>query len=246
MTMKILKFRLRSFALLTVVLTLTLFLLNLSPSAVSQHFFRLSATDNLPTSSTGNHSRAEKRIYSNPFKEYESRIGLGSTEGEKNVVNASQQEAREGGGASEGKQKDSKNVDNAKDQHETRINSTDDNKEHGRENTKQKQSQSDSEAPKTNRLKSDETGGSYVRQDIANGEEHDSYVQDYPDYTPAEFVEVLKTKLSDKVKKPARISGKKQGIRRPPDEKFSREALRARALEFSTNSVRKRTSELVF
>ncbi|XP_037783886.1 uncharacterized protein LOC119580056 isoform X2 [Penaeus monodon] len=227
--MKILKFRLRSFALLTVVLTLTLFLLNLSPSAVSQHFFRLSATDSLP--SAKNQSKTEsagalfsKRVYSDPFKE-------AASQGDKDAVNSSRQDAGEGGPGDEAAQEDAKN------QREPKGNDTGDSGERTREKEEQNPGSRNGEASKTNSSgRIDEAGGSYVRQGIADGEEHDSYVQDYPDYTPAEFVEVLKTKLSSKVKKPARISGKGRDARPRPDEKFSREALQERALEFPEKS----------
>ncbi|XP_047470657.1 carbohydrate sulfotransferase 11-like isoform X2 [Penaeus chinensis] len=228
--MKIFKFRLRSFALLTVVLTLTLFLLNLSPSAVSQHFFRLSATGGLP--SAKNQSKTElagallsKRVYSDPFKEYDLRVSQAASQGEKDAVNSSRQGAGEGGPGDEAAQREPKGND------------TGDPGDLEREKQERNPSSRNGEASKTNSSRRiDEAGGSYVRQDIADGEEHDSYVQDYPDYTPAEFVEVLKTKLSSKVKKPARISGKGRDARPPPNEKFSREALKERALEFPEKS----------
>lgn len=236
-TMKIFKFRLRSFALLTVLLTLTLFLLNLSPSAVSQHFFRLSATDGLPSARNQSQtaSATSKRIvYPDPFKQYDLRVGQAASQ-EKDVANSSRQEEAEGGGpGGEAGRRD------AATQQETKQGAAGEPGGRARERQEPRASSRDGlDAPKTNGSRQvDEAGGSYVRQGIAEGEEHDAYVQDYPDYTPAEFVEVLKTKLSSKVKKPARISGKGRDLRRPPDDKFSREALRARALEFPEKTVR--------
>ncbi|XP_063607251.1 carbohydrate sulfotransferase 12-like [Penaeus indicus] len=233
--MKIFKFRLRSFALLTLVLTLTLFLLNLSPSAVSQHFFRVSATHGLP--SANNQSKTEpagalsKRVYSDPFKEYDLRVSQAASQGEKDAVNSSRQGAGEGGPGDEAAQEDAKN------QREPKGNDTGDPGDRTGEKQERNPSSRNGEASKTNSSRRiDEAGGSYVRQGIADGEEHDSYVQDYPDYTPAEFVEVLKTKLSSRVKKPARISGKGRDARPPPNEKFSREVLKERALGFPEKS----------
>lgn len=229
-TMKIFKFRLRSFALLTVLLTLTLFLLNLSPSAVSQHFFRLSATDGLPSARNQSQtaSATSKRIvYPDPFKQYDLRVGQAASQ-EKDVANSSRQEEAEGGGPGGGAGRR-----DAATQQEAKQGAA------GESQEPRAGSRDGLDAPKTNGSRQvDEAGGSYVRQGIAEGEEHDAYVQDYPDYTPAEFVEVLKTKLSSKVKKPARISGKGRDLRRPPDDKFSREALHARALEFPEKTVR--------
>lgn len=79
---------------------------------------------------------------------------------------------------------------------------------------------------------------------LSDANEHDSYVQDYPDYTPANFIEVMKDKPSQKdkdkqsvkKKKPARLKNS-FAFERLGSPIYSPEALRLRALSFPSNST---------
>ncbi|XP_068206933.1 carbohydrate sulfotransferase 12-like isoform X2 [Palaemon carinicauda] len=87
-----------------------------------------------------------------------------------------------------------------------------------------------------------------VEHPLSNANEHDSYVQDYPDYTPPDFVEVLKDrpanaqsqkgmdKQDNKNKRPARLKVSKVSGEKLGSSSMNPEALRNRALSFPSNS----------
>ncbi|KAK7078862.1 hypothetical protein SK128_007283 [Halocaridina rubra] len=84
-------------------------------------------------------------------------------------------------------------------------------------------------------IKSAETDGEHS---LANANENDHYIQDYPDYTPPNFIDVKKTNPKDVGhvnKRPARL--KSEVPTSAPMATFSPEALRNRAMSFHGNST---------